>query len=159
MDSITTTEKDLTNVRQLWLYVMFMVFSLGWGIQQVTDGNTAGGVIFVVLAGALGYQAWNAFTTRTSVVTIDSTGVTRAGGWGWHMPWSKIAAIEIDDFNSRDYLVIMRHDPKAPNHPSSAYLWGSNIPKNALTSPIPWDKKDDVAAVLARYWPAAATGK
>lgn len=138
------------------LYGAFAVFSGIWAVTQVTQGHTAAAILFFALTALLLFQTWTAWTTLQAEVTVDAAGIRRKGGWGWDLPWEKIADAYVDDYKSRDYLVVMRLDPNAPNHQSSAYLWGSQFPKNALVSPLPYDRRDEVADVVAQYRPGTA---
>lgn len=135
----------------MWGLTGVAVLTLAWAVREVVVGNGPTAIIFFTIAVVLAYQGWSSYTTRIAIVRVDARGIARKGGRGWSLPWSKISAVEIDDFNGRDYLVVLRQDAKAPSHASSAYLWGSHFPKNALVSPIPSLLKDDIAGVVENY--------
>lgn len=150
--SITTTEKDFVNTRQMWVYAALAVILIGYGAFETTRNHWAAALLFIAGGLLAAFQAWTAFTTKDSVVTIDETGIRRAGGWGWKLPWDQIASATVEDYGGQDFLVVMRNWD-APNHQSSSLRFNSPFPKNALLNPLPYDLRDEVAAVAARYRP------
>lgn len=148
--SITTTEKDFVNTRQMWVFAALAVILIGYGAFETTRNNWGAAVLFIAGGLLAAFQAWTAFTTKDSIVTIDGTGIRRAGGWGWKLPWDQIASATVEDYGGQDYLVVMRNWD-APNHQSSSLRFNSPFPKNALVNPLPYDRRDAVAAVAARY--------
>nr|NLD40226.1 hypothetical protein [Actinomycetales bacterium] len=149
--TVTTTEKDPLANRQLLIYGAGAVLALIWAVVETVQGRTPSGIIFFLLGGALAYQAYAANSMRAATVTMGPEGVRRAGSWGWNLPWEKVSSAHVEDVGGQDYLVVMRLNPAAPNHFSASGISSSTIPRNALVSPIPWDRCEEVAAVIARY--------
>lgn len=149
--TVTTTEKDPLSNRQVLIYGAGGLLTLIWAIFELVEGRTVSAIIFLVLTAALGYQSYAANSMRTATLTVGPEGVRRSGSWGWNLPWEKVDSARVDDHNGQDYLIVMRVNPAAPNHYSSTGLSGSTFPRNALVTPIPWDRRDEVAEVVVRY--------
>lgn len=149
-DSITTTEPDALYTRQAWIFGILAVILAGWGVFEFTRSSWAPGTIFLAAGALAAFQAWTAYTTKDSVMTVDASGISRKGGWGWKLPWDQIASATVEDHAGQDFLVVARNWD-APNHHSATLRFSSPFAKNALVNPLPYDRRDEVAAVVARH--------